>query len=101
MVVPIDMKSGKLGTAIDGSSSREEFTVHPEHGSQIEGICVPHWQEAMDLAKQCLQAFPRLKFAGLDIAFSNEGPCILEMNASPAREGAAIVDLPTGRILVD
>lgn len=101
IVAPIDLESGITGSAIDGLPTRAEYACHPDHRAQIAGRQVPHWSEVKALAASCLGVIPRLRFAGLDIAVGSEGPVVLEMNASPDREGAAFVGIPTRYVLPD
>ncbi len=98
IIAPIDLSSGRLAAALDGLATRHSFSKHPDHGSPIEGERIPFWEEAKLLAERCLTVFPGLRFAGADIAVGPEGPVVIEMNASPDREGAAFVDVPTARI---
>jgi hypothetical protein len=99
IVAPIDLASGTTGPAIDGLSTRTEYIEHPDHGARIAGRQVPHWQEIQALATECLGIIPRLRFAGLDIAVGMTGPVVLELNASPDREGAAFVGIPSADAL--
>ncbi len=98
IVAPIDHATGVIASATDGLPSREEYEVHPDHGARIAGALVPDWEAAQKLAADAIRAFPKMGFAGLDIAFSTQGPCILELNTSPDREGAAFVGRPTAEI---
>jgi glutathione synthase/RimK-type ligase-like ATP-grasp enzyme len=40
-------------------------------------------------------AFPGIRFAGVDVAISQSGPIVIELNTSPDRIGAAFVGVPT------
>jgi hypothetical protein len=103
IVAPIDIATGTLGPAQDAFADRRLYRTHPDHGAPIEGVLVPHWSQVQELAKQALRLFPRLHFAGLDVAVGQDGPCILELNVCPDREAAAftgcatrsLLDLPT------
>lgn len=95
IVAPIDLDTGIIRAAIDGRATHEKFAVHPDHGAQIEGGHLPLLAESMVLAERCLACFPYLRFAGLDIAVSKNGPVVVEMNVVPDREGGAFVDIPT------
>ena len=101
IVAPIDLDSGVLDAAIDGKRQRQVYETHPDHGAAIAGVQVPFWDECKDVAVRCLNAFPKMRFTGLDMAVSEDGPVVIEMNASPDREGAAFVGLPTRDILAD
>lgn len=98
IVAPIDLSSGCLAAAIDGLFTRQKFAQHPDHGAQIEGVAIPFWQDVKLLAERALTVFPGLRFAGADIAIGPQGAVVIEMNASPDREGAAFVGIPTDRI---
>lgn len=95
IVVPIDMHTGKLRAAMDGTPRREEFPTHPDHGAQIEGVQIPFFAESLKLAADSVLAFPGIRFAGVDVAISQSGPSVIELNTSPDRIGAAFVGLPT------
>lgn len=95
---PIDLETGILRKAIDALPGRCEFPVHPDHGAQIDGVKLYAFEEAKSLARSCLKAFPRMKFAGIDVAISTNGPVILEMNVTPDGASAGIVDIPHRKI---
>lgn len=99
IVAPIDLEGGNVGVAIDGLPTRVEYGLHPDHGAAIAGRVIPRWTEVKALAVECLGAVPHLRFAGLDIAVGPDGPVVLELNASPDREGAAFAGVPTGDVL--
>ena len=62
-------------------SGMKEVTVHPETGIRLDGFRLPHWSEAMALAKTGQRCFPELPTLGWDIALTEEGPIIIEANA--------------------
>jgi hypothetical protein len=95
IVVPIDMHTGELRAAMDGTACRRVFPVHPDHGAQIEGVRLPFFAESLALAANSVLAFPGIRFAGVDVAVSPSGPRMIELNTSPDRIGAAFVGLPT------
>ena len=99
IVAPIDLETGVTACAMDGLPTRVLYPSHPDHGAPVEGRELPFWDEAKSLAESCLTAFPNLEFAGMDIAVSGNGPVVVEINASPDREGAAFTGMPTKRIL--
>ena len=95
IAAPIDIRTGRLTKALDGLATRRRFAVHPDHGAPIEGVSLPMFCEAKALAERCLTVFPRLHFAGMDVAMTPTGPAILESNVRPSRVGGAFVDVPT------
>jgi alpha-L-glutamate ligase-like protein len=55
---------------------------HPDHGKNLIGLRLPFWNDVIDMARLCAQTLP-LKYLGVDIAISIDGPKILEVNARP------------------
>lgn len=55
---------------------------HPDHGKNLIGLHLPFWNEVIDMARLCAETLP-LKYLGVDIAISIDGPKILEVNARP------------------
>lgn len=99
IVAAIDLETGVTAAAIDGLPQRVSFKCHPDHGAPILGRSIPFWNEAKALAENCVTAFPGLQFAGTDVAIGANGPVIIELNASPDREGAAFVGIPSSLIV--
>jgi len=100
IVAPLDVESGILSKAIDGLPGRKTFPVHPDHGAPIEGERIPLFPDSIELAKRCLLPFSPLRFAGVDIAITENGPRVIELNVSPDREGAAFTDTPSLQLLI-
>jgi hypothetical protein len=92
IVAPIDMATGGLRSAQDASPSRRQYPIHPDHGAQISGVIVPHWEDVQSIAKRALCVFPNIRFAGCDVAIGMGGPVMIELNVCPDREGAAFTD---------
>lgn len=95
IVAPIDLGSGRLRAAQDATAERGHYPLHPDHGAPIEGACIPYWPEVLDIAKTALTLFPKMRFAGLDVAVGPDGPVIIELNVQPDREGAAFTGYPS------
>lgn len=91
---PIDLASGTVLEAIDLSPARESFDIHPDSGIRIAGMRIPFWEECMRLAEFTLSIYPNMRFAGMDIAVSEDGPCVIELNVDPDRKFATHLDLP-------
>jgi hypothetical protein len=87
LVVLMQRETGNLKAAIDALPTRRVFKTHPDHGAPIEGVEVPFWREAQELACRALSVFPGLRFAGIDVAILPTGPVIVELNAFPDKEG--------------
>jgi hypothetical protein len=99
MVVPIDLATGTLLAALEACPARTSHPTHPDHGATIEGVRLPYWEELQALAIRALTVFPNLYIAGLDVAITESGPAVLELNVIPDREGAAYTDRTTRSLL--
>lgn len=83
MMAPIDPGTGTLGLACTGRDNRD-FALHPHTSAPIQGLTLPHWEEAIALAKQAhRQALPEYTVIGWDIALTGDGPYLLEGNGKP------------------
>lgn len=78
----IDIETGKTTHAIkDGQS----ITVHPDSQKILIGLTIPYWQQVIDMSVKAAESVP-LKYLGVDIAISNKGPVMIEINARPGIE---------------
>lgn len=80
--VAIDLESGRTFSAMVHS---EEITHHPDTGIALLGVTIPSWDALLRLAEAASKAIP-LDYLGVDIALSESGPVILEVNARPGIE---------------
>ena len=78
----IDIDSGKIKYAIqfDGWRKIKEIEKHPDSGSQLNGVIIENWQAIKEEVMKFQQAFPYCKAAGWDIAITDEGPVVIEVN---------------------
>jgi hypothetical protein len=85
MAAPIDLITGQIGSATRlaeyGTITRH--VVHPEKGVPISGRIIPFWQEAKSLCVAAHATLPGMVMAGWDIAITNAGPFIIEVNSNP------------------
>ena len=85
MVAPVDEKTGVVkDRAID--KNKNLYEVHPQTGTPIQGFCFPDWEEAMDMVKNAAQQIPQMAYIGWDVAFSPEGPLLIERNNFPGHD---------------
>lgn len=85
----VDLATGVVGIAFDGTPSRRTFERHPDSGRPIAGVTLPFWQESLKLVMDALTVFPGMRFAGVDIAVTPRGPVIIETNNYPGLDGVA------------
>jgi hypothetical protein len=77
----LDMETGRLMKYALDFRSRKHLK-HPESGVTFEGFQLPDWDKALELAKRTQRLFPNFRLLGLDLAFSVDGPVLLEINPS-------------------
>jgi len=97
----VDLETGTLGPARWPVPSSQLLENHPDSHARIAGRTLPFWSETRALCRAALQAFPHIRFAGLDIGFSAEGPLVIELNVEPGYRGFALIQQPTARALSD
>ena len=78
----INIESGKTQHAIKAGVA---ITQHPDTQQALLDISIPYWQEAMAMAVKTAKSVP-LKYLGVDIAISDKGPVMIEINARPGIE---------------
>lgn len=88
-----NLHQGALGVAIDiptGVTTHARFLgqsieTHPDSGISLIGRTLPFWPEIIQLAQRAAKAVP-LKYLGVDISVSPDGPQLLEINVRPGLE---------------
>ena len=80
--VCVDTETGVVKYAIqyDGWHIIKEIEKHPDSGTQLNGVVIENWQAIKEEVKRFQQAFPYCKAAGWDIAITDEGPVVIEVN---------------------
>ncbi|MCR4966166.1 MAG: hypothetical protein K6A41_11010 [Bacteroidales bacterium] len=78
----IDVETGMIYNVVefDGWRKTKEIDCHPDSGSQLNGVVIENWQAVKEEVKKFQQAFPYCKAAGWDIAITDEGPVVIEVN---------------------
>lgn len=100
IMADVDPDAGVAVRAIRGRGpDRELVDVHPDTGRPIKGAQLPCWDEACALALQAAGAFPDLPLTGWNIAITDHGPIIVELE--PDGGDPAITQAASGRGLLD
>lgn len=99
-----NLHQGAVGLGIDIDSGRTVHAVlegrpvthHPDSNAPLIGITLPFWESIMAHSRRAAAAVP-LKYLGVDVAISRDGPVVLEINARPGLEiqNANLVPLRT------
>lgn len=80
--VCVDVESGEIKYAIqyDGWRKIQEIEKHPDSGAQLNGVVIDNWESIKAEVIKFQQAFPFCKAAGWDIAITDDGPVVIEVN---------------------
>ncbi len=77
----IDIQTGQL---YDPETLRDHVYYpcprHPDTGTEIAGIVVPHWPLICEKVGEVCQMFPELEYLGFDVAVMEDGFNIMEIN---------------------
>lgn len=78
----IDVETGKIYNVVqfDGWRKTKSIEYHPDSKSQLEGVVIDNWQSIKKDVERFQQAFPFCKAAGWDIAITDDGPVVIEVN---------------------
>ena len=90
----VDLSTGRLIACTNMKPAYLSFTKHPESKVPIIGAEAPFWEESKALACRALDVFPKLRFAGVDVAVGPEGPTIIELNVIPNFTGMTLLPRP-------
>lgn len=76
----IDMESGRTTGGILGIRRIDE---HPDTGTKLRGIAIPHWPEVLRCSRRAAECVD-LGYLGVDVVIDRErGPMVIEVNARP------------------
>lgn len=91
--VCVDTDTGEIMYPIqfDGWRRIKEIEKHPDNGNQLKGVFIENWQEIKEEVKKFQQAFPYCKAAGWDIAITDDGPVVIEVNDFWDRTGQCFI----------
>lgn len=64
----------------DGWDKIKKIERHPDSGIQLEGVKIENWEKIKAEVIKYQQAFPYCKAAGWDIAITDDGPMVVEIN---------------------
>lgn len=95
----VELATGQVERVVHGHGvDQVRYTHHPESGIPLIGLQLPDWKEAMALVMRGAHAFPMLRFQHWDVALTDQGPRILEVNVTG---GIDIVQYAAGKGLYD
>jgi hypothetical protein len=81
LLAPVDLESGIAGRPSRGFGlEMERLDQHPDTGAAVTGFAVPDWRALVDLACLATHAFPGMTMQAWDIAPTDKGPYLIEVN---------------------
>lgn len=95
-IVEIDPATGRMGPLLLARPDGCGFVATPEipsSGIRIEGVELPGWREALELAYSATGPFLPLRCVGWDIAITTRGPVLVEANREWTPGGITAPDL--------
>jgi Sugar-transfer associated ATP-grasp len=85
MLADVDPENGVIRRVVRGRGrSLEELIHHPETGTKLVGLTLPYWQELRNVNDTCARLYAPVRFNTLDIALTEEGPVVIEVNTGGA-----------------
>lgn len=78
----IDVQTGMIYNAIqfDGFRKIKDIECHPDSNVQLNGTIIKEWDKIKLEVIKYQQSLPFLKAAGWDIALTEDGPVVIEVN---------------------
>lgn len=89
----IDIETGRIQFALqyDGLDQIQEIERHPDTGAQLKDVVVDHWEETKKAICRFQRAYPYCKVPGWDIAMTDAGPVVIEVNDFWDRTGQLFI----------
>lgn len=85
MVAPVDENTGQV-TADAVDKSGRIYLTHPHSGHPIRGFVFPDWTQMCRLVLEAATQIPQLGYIGWDVAFTPDGPLLVEANPFPGHD---------------
>lgn len=80
----VDVADGRVKRVVGmaGDDRIQERTTHPDTGMQLTDLQLPDWNDLTALAEAAGRLLPRYRILHFDIALTDDGPALLEVNLS-------------------
>ena len=81
----VDINTGKIShPAADKDGIIYE--KHPATGVEFAGFQIPHFEKAVEMAKNAAYVVPQVRLIGWDVAIDKDGPLLIEANHFPGHD---------------
>jgi hypothetical protein len=94
----VDLETGELLSGFNWAPDMRPLERHPATGKAFAGVPIPYWPEAIKMACFALQVSVGTRFVGIDMAITENGPAIVEMNVHPDADCMPVLRLQTRKI---
>lgn len=94
----VDLDDGSVTSAISRMGPDGGIDRHPITKEPLIGFALPDWHEAVELVKAASSNFPGLRLQNWDVACTESGPVIIELNTE---SDLAVPQAISGRGLMD
>lgn len=77
----LELETGTVKRTINGWGRKlTNVETHPDTGVRLAGATLPQFDEALALVRRAASAFPGIRTQSWDVALSDAGPVIMELN---------------------
>ena len=89
----VDVESGTIMNSIEFEGFRKfkDVDVHPDSGTPLNGTVIEKWEDIKCQVINFQKKFPFIKAAGWDVAITDDGPVVIEVNDSWDRTGQLFI----------
>lgn len=89
----VDINTGEIKKVVEFNGFRDtkKIDFHPDTGVCLEGAIIENWEEIKLKVLSFQKAFPFVKAAGWDIAITDNGPVVIEVNDMWDRTGQLFI----------
>jgi hypothetical protein len=100
IMAAIDPASGRAVRAVRGRGlERVAIATHPDSGETLVGLQLPDWDAACALILRAAAGFPELPLTGWDLALTDKGPVLIELE--PDGGDPSVAQSASGRGLLE
>ncbi|WP_298423654.1 sugar-transfer associated ATP-grasp domain-containing protein [Rhodoblastus sp.] len=84
LLAGLDLGTGEILRASSGAGlSHQQHETHPDTGVRLVGFRHPEWSRMLELAREGASLMRHMPLIGWDMAYTEQGPVIVEMNEAP------------------
>jgi hypothetical protein len=99
LVASIDMRDGRVRRVVAGTGfDMRDIERHPDTAHPFSDLRLPDWDKVVGLCLSAGAAMSGIAIQGWDLALSDRGPLIMEVNS---RSDLDLLQIAEGRGLVD